>query len=170
MLRPDHIRYPWNAKQKRIEPTSSAAPFSSAHCSNALPRRPARCRGFPLGHLLGHFASNIDAPIGFRVFHANAASLLKTGTNQIAIKAVRGRGIVAADGSLATQQVAYGEVLVVKLLAAAPQPARLGSDHQRQELALLRRINQQRQHKDPGVGAAIVQRQRMEVRLFARRP
>lgn len=123
VLRPDHSHYPWNAKQKRIEPHL----FRGSFQLSTLPQQatlylagPRDAEVFLNGRLLGHFSSNIDAPIGFRVFHADAASLLKTGTNQIAIKAVRGRGIVAADASLATRQLAYGEVLVVKLLAAPP--------------------------------------------------
>ena len=122
-LRPDHSHYPWSAKQKRIEPhffrgtfqLSTLPPQATLYLAG-----PRDAEVFLNGQLLGHFASNIDAPIGFRVFHADATSLLKIGTNSIAIEAVRGRGIVAADAAEATQQLAYGEVLVVKLLAAPP--------------------------------------------------
>jgi alpha-L-rhamnosidase len=123
VLRPDHSQYPWNAKEKRI----ASHFFRGSFQLSTLPPQatlylagPRDAEVFLNGHLLGHFASNIDAPIGFRVFHIDAASLLKIGTNSIAVRAIRGRGIVAADASPATQQLAYGEVLVVKLLAAAP--------------------------------------------------
>jgi hypothetical protein len=95
MLRPDHRHYPWNAKQKRIEPHL----FRGSFQLSTLPQQatlylagPRDAEVFLNGRLLDRFSSNIDAPIGFRVFHADAASLLKTGTNQVAIKAVRGRG------------------------------------------------------------------------------
>ncbi len=70
------------------------------------------------GNPLGEFSTDTDQPINFRVFHADAARALRVGDNVIAIEAVRGRGVVSGASPVATQQLAYGEVLAVKLSAA----------------------------------------------------
>jgi alpha-L-rhamnosidase len=120
--RPDHHRYPWNRPDLRVAPHFFRARFNIA----ALPAHatlyvagPREAHVYLNGHRVDDFYSNIDEPIGFHVFHADAVKELRPGDNVLAIEAVRGRGIVTGTASLATQQLAYGEVLVAKLIPAA---------------------------------------------------
>lgn len=124
MERPDHNKFPWNRPDLRVAPHLFRARFHVA----ALPpyatlyiAGPREAHVFLNGHRLGDFYLNTDAPIGFRVFHANAAAALRLGENVIAIKAIRGRGVVSGSSPAATQQLAYGEVLAAKIV-----PARFG--------------------------------------------
>lgn len=68
------------------------------------------------GRQVGEFSTDPDQPINFRVFHADVSNALIQGDNVIAIKAIRGRGVVSASNSRATRQLARGNVLVVKIL------------------------------------------------------
>lgn len=142
-LRPDHGKFPWNRPQLRIAPHLFRAKFRVA----AVPREatlyvagPREAHVFLNGRELSHFSRNIDAPIGIQVFHAAVPpGSLHVGENTIAIEAVRGRGIVAADASAATEQLAYGEVLAVKVVAArfgAESPALLISNADWRSVAL----------------------------------
>jgi alpha-L-rhamnosidase len=117
--RPDRSKFPWSRQEARTAPHFFRTHFSL----QTVPRSatlyvagPREADVYLNGKLLAHFASNINAPIGFRVFHVETASLLVQGENTLAIQALRGRGIVSGGGTLATAQLAYGEVLVVKLL------------------------------------------------------
>jgi alpha-L-rhamnosidase len=119
-LRADHNKFPWNRPELRIAPHLFRAKFRIA----AVPREatlyvagPRDAQIFLNGRELAHFSRNMDAPIGIQVFHVRVpAPALRIGDNTLAIEAVRGRGIVAADASVATEQLAYGEVLAVKLV------------------------------------------------------
>ncbi len=119
--RPDHNKFPWNRPQLRIDPHFFRTRFtlktvpSSATIYIAGPRSASiHINGKPVAS----FNSDIDAPIGFHVFHADIAHALTAGENTLAIEVVRGRGIVAGTGSKATQQLTYGEVLAAKIIAA----------------------------------------------------
>jgi len=115
-----------------LDPTRSLAPAPAA-TRTPLPEQyvwtagaatlyiagPREAHVYLNGALLGDFYSDIDAPIGFHVFHADAAKLLRAGDNVLAVEAIRGRGIVSGDASAATQQLSYGEILAVKIVPAA---------------------------------------------------
>ena len=123
-LRPDHNKYPWNRPDLRVAPHYFRAHFRVS----ALPAAatlyiagPREAHVFLNGHRVDDFYSNPDAPIGFHVFHTSAANALQPGDNVLAIEAIRGHGIVAASSSVATEQLAYGEVLAAKIV-----PARFG--------------------------------------------
>jgi hypothetical protein len=120
----DHNKFPWSRSELRVAPHFFRTHFHLA----ALPKDavlyvagPREAHVFLNGHRLADFYSNVDAPIGFHVFHASVATALHLGDNILAIEAVRGRGVVSATTSLATQQLAYGEVLAAKIV-----PARFG--------------------------------------------
>lgn len=122
VLRPDHGKYPWNRPELRVQPHVFRAHFQVAtlpHAATLYVAGPREAHVFVNGHKVDDFYLNIDEPIGFHVFHADAASALKVGDNVIAIEAVRGRGIVSGGGPLATQQLTYGEVVVAKIVPAA---------------------------------------------------
>ena len=124
-LHPDHAKFPWNRTDLRIAPHYFRAHFRIA----SLPRvatlyiaGPREAHVYLNGQLLDNFYLSTDAPIDFHVFHTSAVGALRAGDNVLAIEAVRGRGVVSATNSLATQQLAYGEILVAKIV-----PARFGT-------------------------------------------
>lgn len=120
--RPDHNKFPWNRPERRVDPHFFRAHFRV----DTLPKDatvyiagPREAHVYLNGQLLGDFSTNVAAPINFRVFHADAAHALRRGDNVIAIKAVRGRGVVTGAGPITTAQLAYGEVLAAKIVPAA---------------------------------------------------
>ncbi len=120
--RPDHNKFPWNRPDLRIAPHDFRARFQVTAVPPAATlyiAGPREATVYLNGQPLGHFASSPDQPINFRVFHVSAAAALHTGDNVLAIHAVRGRGVVSNTSNPALQQLAYGEVLAVKLLPAA---------------------------------------------------
>jgi alpha-L-rhamnosidase len=119
-LRRDRSDFPASQTQLRTDPHFFRAHFRLTTVPAAATlylAGPREAHVYLNGHLIADFTSNIDAPINFRVFHANVTEALSPGENTIAIEAVRGRG-VSSGGSIATQQLAYGEVLVAKILPA----------------------------------------------------
>jgi alpha-L-rhamnosidase len=122
--RPDHNKFPWNRPDLRVAPHYFRAHFRVGTLPEAVTvyvAGPREAHVFLNGQRLDDFYLNPDAPIGFHAFHASATSALRLGDNVLAIEAIRGRGIVSATNSLATQQLAYGEVLAAKIV-----PARFG--------------------------------------------
>lgn len=120
-LRSDRNKFPWNEVDRRAEPHYFRAqfPLSTIPQNGTLYLAgPRTARVFLNGHLIGQFSTDTDQPINFRVFHAEVTKALRAGNNVLAIEAVRGRGVVAASSPVSTQQLAYGEVLAVKILAS----------------------------------------------------
>jgi alpha-L-rhamnosidase len=120
--RPDHTKYPWNRPDLRVAPHFFRVHFNVKdlpHAATVYIAGPREAHVYLNGHLLSDFYSDIDAPIGFHVFHADAAKSLHRGDNVLAVQVVRGRGVVAGAGSIATQQLAYGEIFVAKLTLTA---------------------------------------------------
>jgi alpha-L-rhamnosidase len=132
--RPDHSKFPWNRKDLRTAPHYFRAHFRVASLPLAATlyvAGPREAHVFLNGHHLDDFYLNPDAPIGFHVFHTAAAGALRLGDNVLAIEAIRGSGVVAGMSSLVTQQLAYGEILAVKIVPARfdiESPALLISD------------------------------------------
>lgn len=119
--RPDRNKFPWNAVDRRTDPHYFRAHFtlsSIPHNGTLYLAGPRSARVFLNGTSIGQFSTNPDQPINFRVFHADVSTNLQVGDNVLAIEAVRGRGIVAGSSPVSTQQLAYGEVLAVKIVAA----------------------------------------------------
>lgn len=119
--RHDRSKFPWSATNRRTSPHYFRAHFQIDKIPNSgtiYIAGPRSARVFLNGILLGDFSTNTDQPINFRVFHADATKALRKGDNVVSIEAVRGRGVVTAASPITTQQLAYGEVLSVKLLAA----------------------------------------------------
>jgi hypothetical protein len=119
---PNRSKYPWNRPDLRTAPHFFRARFhiqTLPHAATLYIAGPREAHVYLNGTLLGDFYSNVDAPIGFHVFHSDASKLLRLGDNVLAIEAIRGRGIVSGDASAATQQLTYGEILVAKIVPAA---------------------------------------------------
>ena len=117
--RPDHSKFPWNRPDLRIAPHLFRAKFRIAAVptdATLYVAGPREAHVFLNGHRLDDFYLNPDAPIGFHVFHTSATAALRPGDNVLAIEAIRGRGIVSGAGAVATQQLAYGEVLAAKIV------------------------------------------------------
>ena len=119
-LRPDRSKFPWNRPDLRATPHFFRAHFT---VSTVPPQAtlylagPRHAEVFLNGHPIATLTSNPDAPIAFQVFHCDLSQAVKKGDNVLAISAVRGRGIVSGAGPVTTQQLAYGEVLVAKILS-----------------------------------------------------
>jgi len=124
--RPDHSKFLWNQPDLRIAPHYFRVRFrvtSLPEAATLYLAGPRESHVFLNGHPLGDFYLNPDAPIGFHIFHAAAARALRIGDNVLAIEAVRGRGVVSGTSPVTTQQLAYGEILAVKIV-----PARFGAE------------------------------------------
>ncbi len=119
--RSDHNKFPWNRPDLRAAPHYFRAHFRVGTLPEAATvyiAGPREAHVFLNGQRLDDFYFNPDAPIGFHVFHASATNALRLGDNVLAIEAIRGRGVVSATNSVATQQLAYGEVLAAKIAPA----------------------------------------------------
>ncbi|MDE3105341.1 MAG: alpha-L-rhamnosidase [Acidobacteriota bacterium] len=122
-LLPNRSHYSWNRPDLRVAPHYFRKRFVLAQVPAAATlyvAGPRQATIYLNGKAVAEFHSDINAPIGFRVFHVEVSAALRRGENTLAIQAVRGHGIVAAAGSDATLQLTYGEVLAVKLVPAAP--------------------------------------------------
>jgi hypothetical protein len=85
------------------------------------------------GILAEHVESDVTSPLGMHVFAVSVAKYLQAGANTIAIETVRGRGVTGFANSALVRQQTFGQVLVVKMLAAGAGvdgPALLISDKQ----------------------------------------
>ena len=72
------------------------------------------------GALVDQVASDVTSPLGIHVFATDVAKALRSGANTLALEVVRGRGIVSVSNSRIVQQQTFGEILVAKILPAAP--------------------------------------------------
>ena len=119
--RPDAAEFPWSRADLRAAPHFFRARFTLQSLPDAATlylAGPREATIYLNGRLIGHRSTNIDEPINFRVFHFDVREALRRGENVLCIEAVRGRGVVSVGGSLALRQLAYGEVLAVKLIPA----------------------------------------------------
>jgi hypothetical protein len=118
--RPDRSKFSWSRTDLRTEPHLFRTHFHVVKVPQSgtlYLAGPRWARVYLNGTLLGEFSTNTDQPINFRVFHADATHALRAGDNLLAVEAIRGRGVVSGAGPDSTHQIAYGEVLVAKLLA-----------------------------------------------------
>ncbi|HEV2487058.1 MAG TPA: alpha-L-rhamnosidase C-terminal domain-containing protein [Terracidiphilus sp.] len=125
-LRPDHAKFTYRERERKTEPHA----FRGSFILGTLPSvaslylvGPRSAKAFLNGKLVMDQAADAASPLNTHVFRADISSALRIGQNVLAIEAVRGRGIVAASTVPEVQQLAYGEVLVVKVV-----PAGLGVD------------------------------------------
>ncbi len=72
------------------------------------------------GHLAERVSSDTTSPLGMHVFATSVAEFLQPGENTIAIQAVRGRGVTGFANSALVRQQTFGQVLVAKIIPAAP--------------------------------------------------
>jgi len=70
------------------------------------------------GKLVKSFQSNLDAPIGIRVYSCDVSSELKEGRNVLALEAVRGPSVANQAEDYRGIQMTSGKVLVVKIVPA----------------------------------------------------
>ena len=132
----DKVLYTRPAANERIEPHF----FRRSFTVGAVPREatlyiagPRSADVWLNGMLVEHVESDVTSPLGMHVFATNVAKYLQPGVNTIAIEAVRGRGVTGFANSALVRQQTFGQVLVVKLLAAPLSvvgPSLLVSDKQ----------------------------------------
>ncbi|MES2390745.1 MAG: alpha-L-rhamnosidase C-terminal domain-containing protein [Acidobacteriota bacterium] len=72
------------------------------------------------GKLVRGVDSDVTHPLAIHVFATPIASFLKPGKNTLALEVVRGRGVTGFTNSALVMQQTFGEVLVAKILPAAP--------------------------------------------------
>jgi hypothetical protein len=70
------------------------------------------------GALLADFTSDLNSPLGMHVFAVSVASALHPGANNLAIEAVRGKGVMSFPNTEAVRQLTAGLVLVAKIVPA----------------------------------------------------
>jgi alpha-L-rhamnosidase len=120
-LRPDHAKFIYRDRDRKTEPHV----FRGWFTVDRLPQfatlyiaGPRRVRAYLNGKLVLEQKTDTDSPLNTHVFLTDVQSSLRVGRNLLAIEAIRGYGIVAASDSPVVQQVAYGETLVAKIVAA----------------------------------------------------
>jgi hypothetical protein len=132
----DKVLYTRPTANERIEPHFFRRSFTVAAVPRAATLYIAGPRSVDVwlnGILAEHVESDVTSPLGMHVFVTNVAKYLLPGANTIAIEAVRGRGVTGFANSALVRQQTFGQVLVVKMLAAAASvdgPALLISDNQ----------------------------------------
>ncbi len=72
------------------------------------------------GQRVGKYELNLDSRMGIRVYACDVTGVLRAGKNTLAIEAVRGPNIGNAANTRLSIQQTRGEVLVLKILPAAP--------------------------------------------------
>jgi hypothetical protein len=132
----DKVLYTRPKADERIEPHFFRRSFTVA----AVPREATLYIAGPRSVdlwlnsiLVEHVESDVTSPLGMHVFATNVAKYVQPGANTIAIEAVRGRGVTGFANSALVRQQTFGQVLVVKMLAAAASvegPVLLISDKQ----------------------------------------
>ena len=120
-LRPDHAKFSYRQRQRKIEPHFFRGTFDVTQIPAAATlyiAGPRSVKAYLNGKLVLDATADPKSPLATHVFRADVRSALQTGRNVLAIEAVRGLGIVAASDSPAIQQLAFGETLVAKIVPA----------------------------------------------------
>jgi hypothetical protein len=118
----DKVLYTRPAADERIEPHFFRRSFTVAAVPREVTLYVAGPRAVDVwlnGMLAEHVESDVTSPLGMHVFALSVAKYLQAGENMIAIEAVRGRGVTGFANSALVRQQTFGQVLVVKMLAAA---------------------------------------------------
>ena len=94
---------------------------------------PRRVKVWINGQIAEEVESDVTSPLGMHVFASSVAQFLHSGTNVIAIEAVRGRGVTGFANSALLKQQTFGQVLVAKIVPLArgvdgPALMRSGTD------------------------------------------
>ena len=121
-LRPDHASFTYRDRDKKVEAHFFRGWFDVAEVPKSATlyiAGPRHVRAFLNGQLVLEAKADPASPLNTHVFVAEVNSGLRRGKNLLAIEAERGYGIVAASDSEVVQQVAYGETVVAKMVAAA---------------------------------------------------
>ncbi len=70
------------------------------------------------GQKVDSYSANLDFPMGIRVYSCDVTSAMKSGSNTLAIEAVRGPGIGSGADNRLSIQLTRGEVLAIKIVPA----------------------------------------------------
>jgi len=80
---------------------------------------PRRVKVWINDQLAEQVESDVTSPLGMHVFSTQVARFLRSGSNVIAIEAVRGRGVTGFANSALVRQQTFGQVMVVKIVPEA---------------------------------------------------
>ncbi len=119
----DRIRYVFPAATEKIEPHFFRTTFSVAEVPSAATlyiAGPRSAEIFLNGRLVQHVESDITQPLGMHVFAIPVQDFLHRGSNTLALKVVRGRGVTGFTNSALVMQQTFGEVLLAKIIPRAP--------------------------------------------------
>jgi alpha-L-rhamnosidase len=122
-LRPDHAKFSYRQRRRKIEPHFFRGAFRVPQIPAAATlyiAGPRSVKAYLNGKLVLDTTADPKSPLATHVFRADVRSAMQSGRNLLAIEAVRGFGIVAASDSPAIQQLAFGETLVAKIVPAPP--------------------------------------------------
>ncbi|HEX4156640.1 MAG TPA: alpha-L-rhamnosidase C-terminal domain-containing protein [Acidobacteriaceae bacterium] len=119
----DRIQYVFPAAGEKTEPHLFRHTFNVADPPPAATLYIAGPRSAEIylnGRLVAHVASDITQPLGMHVFAIPVQTFLRRGSNTIALKVVRGRGVTGFTNSALVMQQTFGEVLLAKIIPRAP--------------------------------------------------
>ena len=122
-LRPDHAKFNYRQRERKIEPHAFRCTFQLSRIpadATLYVAGPRSAKAYLNGKLVLDASADPNSPLAMHVFRAGVRSALRVGRNVLAIEAVRGWGAVAASDLPAIQQLAFGEVVVAKILPASP--------------------------------------------------
>lgn len=127
-LQPGHAKLYYRNRSRKTEPHAFRGWFTlskvPAHAMLYV-AGPRFVKAYLNGKLVLNATANTQSSLGTNVFSADVNSVLRTGSNILAIEVVRGLGTVVSSDSPVIQQLAYGEILVAKIV-----PATLGQNDQ----------------------------------------
>ncbi len=126
--------YVWTAEQRQAPTQSHAATeeippiyFRARFTLQRVPREatlyvagPRAVQVWVNGALVEKVESDPSSPLRMHVFATNVAHALRAGENVVAIEALRRRGSTSAANSAVLNQMTSGQVLVAKIVPAAP--------------------------------------------------
>lgn len=122
-LHADHHRYSFARPDVKAAPHFFRTVF---HLDRVPPEAtlyiagPRSAKIYLNGKLIDDVKSDLNSPLGIHVFATNLTGHLQEGNNTLALEVVRGRGVVGLSNSRIVEQQAFGEVLVAKIVPAAP--------------------------------------------------
>ena len=119
----DRIQYVFPASDEKTEPHFFRTTFNIKEVpaqATLYIAGPRSAEVYLNGHLVEKVESDITQPLGMHVFAIPVVRYLAHGTNTLAMKVVRGRGVTGFTNSALVMQQTFGEILVAKIMPRAP--------------------------------------------------
>jgi alpha-L-rhamnosidase len=123
VLRPDHAKFNYRTRQKKIDPHGFRKEFfveKIPPTSTLYVAGPRAVKVYVNGRLVLDATADPQSPLATHVYRVEMHAALHVGKNLLALELVRGFGIVTASDVPAVQQLAFGEALAAKIVPATP--------------------------------------------------